>query len=412
MQRPSARRIWVLAHRYVGLFMAGFLILEGLTGSVLAFEGPIAQWLAPQTFAAPHPARPPLPLGILASKVEATETKAQVGFFSIDGRQASFSMLPRTDPATGSQYALDFDHLIVDPWSGRALARFRHGDLSQGPVNIVPFIYDLHQNLAIGPWGTILLGVVAVLWTADCFVAAYLTLPVPAGRFLPHWGKAWVLKWPSSTFRLMFDIHRAGGLWLWAVCFVFAWSSVMFTLPDQVYAPVTKALFRYDSDADTLARMSRRPQISTPRLTWIQAQAQGETLMAELAARYRFKIIRPYGMAYIPGWNVYTYAVDCRDNILAHGWGTSLWLDGNSGQLVEADIAATRPTGNTVDLWLRALHFGDLRDSWLYRTAVFLFGFAAAVLSGSGVYIWWRKRQSRRSGNARRSRLRPRPPQA
>lgn len=31
------RQFWVLMHRYAGLYLAGFLILTGLTGSILAF---------------------------------------------------------------------------------------------------------------------------------------------------------------------------------------------------------------------------------------------------------------------------------------------------------------------------------------------------------------------------------------
>ena len=37
----TARRFWGLAHRDDGLFMAFFLIVAGLTGSILAFDGEI-----------------------------------------------------------------------------------------------------------------------------------------------------------------------------------------------------------------------------------------------------------------------------------------------------------------------------------------------------------------------------------
>ena len=41
------RRFWVLVHRYTGLFMACFLIVAGLTGIILAFDGEINGWLNP-----------------------------------------------------------------------------------------------------------------------------------------------------------------------------------------------------------------------------------------------------------------------------------------------------------------------------------------------------------------------------
>lgn len=401
MAGARLRPLWVLIHRYTGLAMAGFLILEGVTGSLLAFQGPIGQWLAP-TPTASHPGMTQMGLGALAAHLEAIEPRARVGYFSVDDGQVHVSLQPRVDPATGRPFVLDFDHIRLDPWTGAELSKQRHGDLSQGAKNVMPFIYDLHQNLAVGPWGTILLGIVAVLWTLDCFVAVYLTLPTTSSRFLPRWKTAWLLKWPTGVFRFNFDLHRASGLWLWPVWFVFAWSSVMFTLPDQVYGPVSSAVFHYRSDAEMMAQMNRRPPVSTPRIGWIQAQAIGERLMAKAAADHQFAIIRPYGMAYIPGWNVYTYAVEASGRVQAHGWENSLWLDGDSGALVELDLAKTRPLGAQVDVWLRALHFADLGDNLAWRWFVFAVGLVTTILSVTGVYIWWTKHAARRVSRARR----------
>nr|WP_306306218.1 PepSY domain-containing protein [Methylomonas koyamae] len=50
------------------------------------------------------------------------------------------------------------------------------------------------------------------------------------------------MKWRGSAYRINFDLHRAGGLWLWLLLLVFAWSSVYMNLSDSVYAPVTRTL--------------------------------------------------------------------------------------------------------------------------------------------------------------------------
>jgi uncharacterized iron-regulated membrane protein len=42
-----ARPFWVLVHRYTGLYMAFFLIVAGLTGSVIAFHRELDAWLNP-----------------------------------------------------------------------------------------------------------------------------------------------------------------------------------------------------------------------------------------------------------------------------------------------------------------------------------------------------------------------------
>lgn len=43
----STRTLWVKIHRWAGLAMAGFLIVVGLTGSVLVFDGELHRRLDP-----------------------------------------------------------------------------------------------------------------------------------------------------------------------------------------------------------------------------------------------------------------------------------------------------------------------------------------------------------------------------
>jgi len=255
------------------------------------------------------------------------------------------------------------------------------------------------MNIACGSSGGILLGIVALAWTVDCFVGFYLTLPASFGRFLLRWRPAWVMKRPASATRVNYDLHRACGLWLWPMLFVLAWSSVMFNLP-QVYEPVTAAAFDYRSDLDLLRSLTLRAN-PTPRLTWTEAQIAGARLMARETARRGIAILRPYGMAYIQEWGVYTYAVESSLNVQAHGWSTSLWLDGNTGELVSFDVPSGEHSGNTVGTWLRALHFADLRDALMYRVLVCTLGLVITMLSITGIYIWLKKCRARRHARAR-----------
>lgn len=392
----------VFIHRYVGLMMGAFLILEGVTGSVLSFRAPLEEWATPWLFAAPRPGVAPLALSALAARAQAQEPKIRPGYFSIEDRQVVMAVLPRTNPASGKPYAVDFDHMYLDPWTGRELGHRRWGDIGEGPVNLIPFLYKLHMNIAAGDIGQLLLGVVATAWTIDCLLAVFLTLPVSRARFFERWRTAWGVKHPSSAFRLNFDLHRAGGLWLWPLLFVLAWSSVMLTLPQPVFEPVMGALFDYRSDSSVFQAMNRsRHANPAPKLTWTQAQAAGEHAMAAEARRRGFRIERPYGMGYIADWGVYTYAVVSDVNVEAHAWNTSLWLDGDSGEVVDGDFTQSKRMGNLLAVWLRALHFADVGDSLVYRMIVFIVGLAIAGLSGTGIYIWWRKRSARRHGRQR-----------
>ena len=119
---------------------------------------------------------------------------------------------------------------------------------------------------------------------------------------------AWQVKWRANAFRINFDLHRAGGLWFWVLLFVFAWSSVMLGLR-PVYDRVTKAIFDYHSDEENISSVTLPQPLDNPKLGWREAQTLLERAMAQIAAQHGFTITRPYGMAYIPEFGVYPYAV-------------------------------------------------------------------------------------------------------
>lgn len=208
------RRIFVWLHRWVGLLLAGFLIIEGLTGSLLAFNTELTRVFNPQIFASPpNPDAPLLDLATLAECAEAMVPQARVDYFGggMEG-QVLLRCSPRTDPVTGKPYNSGFKYLVLDPWTGKELGRFQDSHYTRGFVhNIIPFVYDLHMKLALGETGAWVLGVVALVWTIDCFRGFYLTSPVAIEKFLPRWKRAWLVKWPAGFFRLNFDLHRRAG---------------------------------------------------------------------------------------------------------------------------------------------------------------------------------------------------------
>jgi len=391
----------VFLHRWAGLGMTLFLILVGLTGSLLAFRMDLERLINPELFAEANPGQSPLSLATLAERAETLAPQARAGYFEVEHGQAIMSMRPRIDPSTGKPFQLDFDHIFLNPYTGTELGRRKDGNLRQGRINIMPFVYDLHSTLTMKSTGTWILGIVALVWMLDSFLGFYLTLPRGRGGFWRRWKNAWQVKWRASAVRVNFDLHRAGGLWFWLLVFVFAWSSVMLTL-QSVYVPVMTTLFDYRSDEQVIQSVILAQSLENPKLDWRAAQAAGEKLMAEQAEVHGFKITRPYGMAYIPEFGIYTYAVRSSLDIRGHGWDTSIWVDGNTGALRDVGLPKGQHAGNTISTWLWGLHYGDIHDWLLYRTLVCVFGIVLVALSVTGVYIWWKKRRARRLAVARR----------
>lgn len=386
------RRTFVLLHRYVGLALASFLIFLGLTGSILAFNTELERLINPQLFAQVKPGAARLSLAELCERAEAIAPNATVAYMFLSPDQAMMRMWPRKDPATGKDVALDFTQLFLDPATGAELGRRYNGDLTQGRVNIMPFIYRLHRDLALNQTGVTILGFVALIWTIDCFIAFYLTLPVTRRAFWRRWKPSWLIKWPAGMFRLNFDLHRAGGLWLWPILFVFAWSSVMFEYR-SVYVWVTGHLFDYVSFEQETIPLQPHPGIP-PKLGWREAERIGAKLMAEKANALGLKLEQAKGIAYIDSLGVYSYTVGSDRDVRGRSAETAIWFDGDTGEFRRLFLPTGAHSGNTISSWLWALHFADVADITLYRVFVCLLGLAVAGLSGTGVYIWLKKRRT------------------
>lgn len=393
------RPIFVLLHRYVGLVMALFLIIAGITGALLVWyeelEGIINRDL--HHVQAPADKADFLDPLELANKVETTLPQAAVRWLPLrlePGHSVTFWLTPKIDPETGKRMQVPYDEVFVNPYTGEILGGRHWGDISEGIINLMPFIYKLHYTLALGTIGTTVFGIIALLWTLDCFIAFILTLP----RSGPVWQK-WKPAWGIKRKRLNYDIHRAGGLWPWAMLFVFAWSSVAFNLHD-VYSPVTKALFDYRNFWEEVPDLPT--PLTKPALDFATALQQGRALADEEASRYGFAVEGESMLQYLPRKGVYRYRFTSDKDILDHGGGTQVMFDGNTGDHVWTALPTGQYSGNTVTNWLFALHLADV-GGMPYRIFVFVLGIAVAVLSVTGVVIWWRKRRARLSADAKLS---------
>lgn len=475
------RNFWLLIHRWGGLVMAVPLIIVALTGSIIAFDKEMKHLLTPERYATPQLGVQQLDLETLAARAQAlvppegTMIGLSVGpehvqavimprkdmaamMAKMEKPKFSLSMLFSSDPGASIMEGLPFKPFVVylDPWTGKELARemMTGGALSNG---VMRFIHLLHDNLALGIFGNWVLGLIALLWTLDCFISHYLTFPVsrrkdafsfsalvgwarnrahatPApspsvplpegeGSSLPspsggragdegrtwwaRWKPAWKIKTKASFYRLNFDLHRANGLWLWPMLFVFAWSSVQFNLK-SVYDLVTGTVFEYQSPRDHMKKQSKLIMEkykthgeSEPDVKAILATAK--RLAAEEGTREGIALGEPQSYAKMPGTSLATLNLrlntpTCRD-ITEAKCNVTLQFDSKTGTVVEfksdKDELQNEPTGNFVTRWLRILHKGQTLGLW-YQIFVSVLGIIITMLSVTGIYIWWKKRKARR----------------
>jgi uncharacterized iron-regulated membrane protein len=253
------------------------------------------------------------------------------------------------------------------------------------------FLYTLHYKLALpGESGLWLFGIVAVMWTVDCFVGVYLTFP--RGRpFFVKWKPAWQVKTTAGAYRINFDLHRAGGLWFWLLLLVFAWSSVMMNLSEEVYTPMMKAmLFTF---SDLAARVPKRSaSLDTPTVTFRQAAETGRAAVQARAAHDGFTFLRDDRVYYDRTRGLYEYRAFTSLDISDVYGGANAVVDGATGALVGTVLQA-ETNGDWVSLWLSVLHTAAVWGT-PYRALVSLLGVTITMLSVTGIVIWLRKRRT------------------
>jgi len=387
--RPDRLRAAALvAHRWVGLATAAFLLVAGLTGVMMAFYPQLDPVVNPHLYVVEAPAdgRPMLDPLVLHERVVAQFPDDEVDWL----------ILERT-PGRSVNYWIDDQETFIDPYTAEVMGRRTFGHITEGRENLLTFLYRVHYTLGLGDVGTWLMGVVALLWTVDCFVGAYLTFPprpVREGEGIGTWTRRWARHWgvkTGSLFAGVFTWHRASGLWVWGVLLVFAWSAVGLNLHDEVYAPAMDLVLPggLDHDEEHLDVPLVDPALDLPA-----ALDRGRALMAEEAARRGFVVIGEKWIGYEADHGTWAYTVESTLDIDERLADTTVEFGGDDGALVAFRAPTGLTTRGTVDSWLVALHFGAVRQGGLaYRAFVAGVGVLVTALSVTGVWIWLRKRR-------------------
>jgi uncharacterized iron-regulated membrane protein len=400
------RRIFVVIHRWFGLFIAVFLAIAGLTGAIISWDHELDEWLNPQFYraesgAAPIDSRRAL---ALVEQVERDNPQLRVTYVPLatePGHVLSLFGAPRVDPKTGQPYELSYNQLAVDPATGKVQARRMWGEVSLARENFLSFLYKLHYSLHLPEsggvdYGMLLMGIVAIVWTLDCFVALWLAFP---NRKV--WRKSFAFRLREGGHKLNFDLHRSGGVWAWLVLLTLAVTAVSMNLGTQVVRPIV-------SMVSTLSESpfdSRRP--STPDKPIEPRLGRGEIIARGIANAAAHDIEAPAGgLFYSPDFGVYGVGFfpvdnDHGDGSLGNPW---LYFDAGDGKLAGSVLPGQ---GSAGDLFMQAqfpLHSGRLFGV-AGRVFVSLMGLVVAMLSVTGIVIWARKRRARLRVEQRESAL-------
>lgn len=389
-------RPWLVKlHRWLGLASALFLLQAGLTGAIIAWDHELDAWLNPAFFSSRQQGASQ-PALRLAQQLEASDPRLQLRYLPLTteaGESLSVFVEPRVDPRTGRPAVLDFNQVALDPVSGEILGKRQWGEPGLSRENLLPFLYQLHYSLQIPAFrglevGIWLMGLIAIGWVLDCLVSLWLAFPS-----WHAWRKSLRFRWREGGYRLLFDLHRSGGVWIWLVLLMLAVSSVSMNLEHQVMRPLVSLFSRLSPSPLEMQGPATRPGYALLPPEQLIAIATREAsrrgISAPAAALYQARELGLTGVSFFnPGQ---------QESGLGAPW---LYFDNHSGALLGATIPGK---GSAGDLFMQAmfpLHSGRL-FGLAGRIILSLSGMLVAMLSLTGILIWLKKRRARLSQHQR-----------
>jgi uncharacterized iron-regulated membrane protein len=418
------RSLFVVLHRWVGLFIAAFLLVAGLTGALISWDHELDEWLNRHLFETGNDSIEYLSPADLVTRVEAADPRRRVVYFPTQytpGVAATFGVTGRVDPATQRQFEIGHNQVFIDPVTGHILGQRDWGKVALDREHLLPFLYKLHYSLHVpnfadvDRWGIWLMGIVGLVWLFDCFVGLYLTLPgrrlrpsvgeavvdvdatasapsTTARSWWQRWKPAWQVKWRASRYRVNFDLHRALGLWLWTLLLILAFTSLSMNLQFEIVRPALQAISKLTPNPfETRAPRPRHAPIEPSR-----------DFAAALVSAGREAAVRGWtespGFAfYSPEYGIYLVGFHPLGGD-PHDLGglrvKRLYLDGADGRVLGDEVPLS---GTAADVFMQLqfpLHSGRIAGV-AGRVVVTLMGLVVAMLSITGVVIFLRRRASR-----------------
>lgn len=396
---PSLRRALGLLHRWFGLFTAVFLFIAGATGAVISWDHELDAALNPTLYRSQDGVhRSALEL---ADAVEAAHPEARVSYLPLAAEQGETLQVwvePRLDKGTGKPFEIAYNQVALNPVSGAEQGRRFWGDPSLTRENLLPFLYKLHYSLELPPVGgydvgMLFMGIVAIVWVLDTFVALALSFPHPRS-----WRKSFAFRWRRGGQALTFDLHRSGGVWIWLLLLVLAVTAVSMNLRSQVVVPIVSAFSTlspnpFDSRTPLTPGQQIEPKFTRAQiLDLAKADAAKRGWQAPPGALFHSAEYGVYGVGFFAAGNDH-------GNGLGNPW---LYFNASDGTPAGEIIPGT---GSAGDLFLQAqfpLHSGRIIGT-TGRVLVSLLGVAVAALSVTGIVLWWRKRRAHRRPRAPRA---------
>ncbi|MEY3975769.1 MAG: hypothetical protein RLZZ33_824 [Pseudomonadota bacterium] len=367
------RRFVFKIHVWVGLVAGLHIVLLGLSGSALVFRADIERWQVSNW----------LTVQLRDERFSLDEAVAHA-LREYPARELSKVLVPATahesievvlqlrNPPTLK--AADLISVYVDPYSLRILGERRRA------AGIMWYLQDFHYALLAGELGLKINGIAALALLALALSGPVLWWP-GSGR----WRSALNIRRQPAAARWR-DIHGASGIISWLAIMLITLTGLYFAFRGTATAVLTLASGAASVTPPAVlyhpATESSRdaPLTFAPLSVMLQNAREAEPTARFDELRPARTLQRPASLSFrLPG-----------DNVPGRH---RMFLDPTTGTVLRVDRFDSLDAGGRLFASMVPWHFGSFGGrltQWLW----FLVGLIPAMLLGSGLWLWLRKRHS------------------
>lgn len=226
-QRVWFRRAIFQIHLWVGIAFCLYVLVIGVSGSILVFRDELQSWSRPDLMRSAHIARPHVrPPGWQMDTVAQTVRRAY------SNQTLTYLYAPGVRGENYMAYLRDrqnrYNYAFVSADDGSVLGYVRSGS------GWIETIADLHFRLLAGGTGFIINGIGSACLLLLCISGAVIWWPGTK-----TWRRALTVDFKRRWRRINFDLHSAVGFWTLLILSVWAISGVYFVWPKQFVAAVS-----------------------------------------------------------------------------------------------------------------------------------------------------------------------------
>ncbi|MDQ1470660.1 MAG: hypothetical protein QOJ99_2140 [Bryobacterales bacterium] len=358
----TVRSIVLKVHLFLGLVGAVFLLILGLTGSIIAFETDIPHWLNPNLFSV-KPGPRTVPEQELVRLTEAQFAPARVN---------AVQFLRHPDLARVMQLPGGV-RVFVNPYTGAILGSVIGPFTSERTLG---YIHQIHLRLVPDPRATPQLAAPGKTFVS--FAGLILCLLVPTWLFLFWRTRRTTVKWSASWFRISFDLHHVIGIYAALFLLTAAFTGIIIGFE---FAENTIYARMHSERPGRPAVVESRPASNPTPITIDQAIAISRAAMPD-------PTLAGYSLPHKPK-DVFAVMLRVPEETsdFVH---SSVAVDQFSGRVLQVQDFRTDSPGFFWVRYNRSIHTGDILGTPTH-ILLSVSSLLLVVMVCTGPIIWWRK---------------------